>query len=233
MAGEQRVADLDPFELLDVESERCARFFEGSPDWSAPTRCDGWDVHDLLAHVGGVEVYHTACLDDALGALFEEMGKKGATDVDSFNGIAVEEGRSKSTDELLTEWRDRNRSVRQRLRERGRDGTLSSSVGPYPVGLMAFHIASEYATHADDMGVSIPDAERAARTAWRTKLSEFAVEEAEKPVTFEAQNGSHIVHLGDKQVILSDADFVEAVTARLPKDHAIDPSIRDGLRALA
>src|SRR5438067_1392343 len=177
MAGEARVADLDPFDLLDVESERCARFFESSPDWSVATRCDGWNVRDLLAHVGGVEVYHTACLDDSLGALFEEMGKKGATDVDSFNGIAVEEGRSQPVEELLATWKDRNADVRRRLRERGRDGTLSSSVGPYPVGLMAFHIASEYATHADDMGVAVPESERAARTAWRAKVSEFALEE--------------------------------------------------------
>jgi len=233
MAGEARVADLDPFDLLDTEAERVARFFESGPDWSLPTRCEGWNVHDLLAHVDGVEVYHTACLDDSLAALFEEAGKKGASDVDSFNGMFVEDGRSKSTDELLASWRTRNADVRKRLRERGRDGSLSSSVGPYPVGLMAFHIASEYATHADDMGVEIPAAERAARTAWRAKVSEFAVEETDKPVTFEARNGSHVVRVGNKEATLPDADFVEAVTARLPKDYAIDPEVRDGLRALA
>lgn len=233
MAGEQRVADLDPFDLLDAESERCARFFDSGPDWSVATRCEGWDVRDLLAHVDGVEVYHTACLDDSLGALFEEMGKKGATDVDSFNGIAVEEGRSKPVEELLASWKGRNADVRRRLRERGRDGTLSSSVGPYPVGLMAFHIASEYATHADDMGVSIPAAERDARTAWRAKVSEFALEESDKPVVFEARSGSHVVRLGDREVTFPDAQFVEAVTARLPKDYAIDAELRDALRALA
>jgi uncharacterized protein (TIGR03083 family) len=233
MAGETRVSDLDPFDLLDVESERCARFFESPPDWDVMTRCEGWNVRDLLAHVGGVELYHTACLDDALGALFEEMGKKGATDVDSFNNITVEESRSKPVEELLAAWKSRNADVRRRLRERGRDGTLASSVGPYPVGLMAFHIASEYATHADDMGVAIRESEQPARTAWRAKVSEFAVEEAEKPATFEARDGSHVVKVGDKEAVLSDEDFVDAVTARLPSDHPIDPAIRDALRALA
>jgi uncharacterized protein (TIGR03083 family) len=233
MAGEARVADLDPFDLLDVEAERCAKFFESSPDWSAPTRCEGWNVRDLLAHVAGVEVYHTACLDDSLGALFEEMGAKGATDVDSFNAVLVEEGRAKSPEELLATWRQRNGDVRRRLRERGRDGTLASSVGPYPVGLMAFHIASEYATHADDMAVPIPPNEAASRTAWRAKVSEFAVEEASKPVEFEAKGDSYEVRLESTAATLPAADFVEAVSARLPADYAIDPALRDALRALA
>jgi uncharacterized protein (TIGR03083 family) len=233
MAGEQHVADLDPFDLLDAESERVARFFESSPDWTAPTRCEGWDVKDLLAHVAGVELYHTACLDDSIGPLFDEMGKRGATDVDSFNGLLVEEGRSKPVEELLETWKERNASVRRRLRERGRDGTLSSSVGPYPAGLMAFHIASEYATHADDMGVEIGPSERDARTAWRAKVSEFALEEAGKGVEFGSKDGSHVVRLGDKQAQLPDADFVEAVTARLPPNYPIDPELRGALRALA
>ena len=43
------------------------------------------------------------------------------------------------------------------MRELGVGGTMASSVGPYPVDLMAFHIASEYATHADDMDVPIDE----------------------------------------------------------------------------
>src|SRR5438309_4198410 len=108
MAGEARVADLDPFDLLDTEAERVARFFEGSGEWEEPTRCEGWSVRDLLAHADAVEVYHTACLDDALPALFEEMGKKGATGMDSFNTVGVEGRRSKDGGELLESWRQSN-----------------------------------------------------------------------------------------------------------------------------
>lgn len=233
MAGESRVADLDPFDLLDTESERVARFFESSPDWSAPTRCEGWDVKDLLAHVGGVERYHLACLDDAVPALFEELSKQGANDLDSFNAIPVREGRSKSTDELFEIWRARNLEVRRRMREKGREATMGSSVGPYPVGLMAFHVASEYATHGDDMSVVIADPDRSARTVWRTKVSEFALEEAGKDVSFEARDGSHVVRSASREAVLPDADFVEAVTARLPKDYPIDQELREALRALA
>jgi len=233
MAGEARVADLDPFDLLDTEAERVARFFESGPDWEKPTRCKGWDVRDLLAHVDAVETYHTACLDDAVQSFFEEMGKKGATDLDSFNALGVRERRDVPIEDVLKSWRERNREVRRRMRESGRDGQMGSSVGPYPVGLMAFHVASEYATHGDDLGIEMSADERAARTAWRAKVSEFAIEENEKPVTFERAGDSYVVRSGDKETTLPVADFVEAVTARLPDDYAIDAELKDALRALA
>jgi uncharacterized protein (TIGR03083 family) len=233
MAGEARVADLDPFDLLDTEAERVARFFENGPDWTKPTRCKGWEVRDLLAHLDAVETYHTACLDDRVQDFFEEQGKKGATDMDSFNALGVRERRELPVEEVLKSWRERNREVRRRMRESGRDGKMGSSVGPYPIGLMAFHVASEYATHGDDLAIDIPAAERDERTAWRTKVSEFAVEEAEKPLTFERTGDAYIVRSGGKEATLPAADFVEAVTARLPDDHTLDPELKDALRALA
>lgn len=233
MAGEARVAELDPFDLLDTEAERVARFFESGPDWNKPTRCVGWSVRDLLAHIDAVEVYHTACLDDAVPALLEEWGKKGATDLDSANDLGVRERRELPVDEVLASWRERNLEVRRRIRECGRDGKMGSSVGPYPCGLMAFHVASEYATHGDDLAIEMSATERDARTQWRAKISEFAIEENEKPVTFEAKGDSYVVRTGDKEATLPVADFVEAVTGRLPDDYPIDPELRSALRALA
>jgi uncharacterized protein (TIGR03083 family) len=233
MAGERHVAHLDPFALLDVEADRVYAFFTSNPDWDADTRCEGWRVRELLAHVDGVEVYHTACLDDRVQQLFEEGGKHGATDMDSFNDWLIRDREDKTTDEVIESWRRANLDVRKRLRERGRDGSMASSVGPYPVGLMAFHVASEYATHADDMHVAIPSAEADERTAWRLAVSRFALEEASKPVTIEEAGSDYGVSVGDKTAVLRAEDLVEAVTARLPKDFAIDPEIREALRALA
>jgi uncharacterized protein (TIGR03083 family) len=232
-AGEQHVADIDPFDLYDVEAERCAAFLQGDPDWSAPTRCEGWNVRDLLSHFAGVETYHLACLEDTIAALFEEGGRHGATDMDSFNQWIIDARADLSTEEVFKEWRDKNHEVRDRMRKLGRDGSMSSSVGPYPVGLMAFHIASEYATHADDMDVPIPDAEQAGRAAWRRQVSLFALEESEKPVTVYIRGEELVVRSGDNQAVLHETDFVEAVTARLPADHPLDPALRETLRALA
>ncbi len=226
------VRDLDPFDLLDAESERVARFFESADEstWARDTRCEGWRVRELLSHLAGVETYHLACLDDTIGDLFEEGGKAGATDMNSFNDWLVRIRADRPREEVLDEWRTKNLDVRRRMRERGADGTMSSSVGPYPVDLMAFHIASEYATHADDMDVEIHEGERESRTAWRTKVSLFALKEAEKPVQVEPKGDSYEVRSGDKVATLSATDLVEAVTAR---HKTIDPDLQDALRALA
>jgi uncharacterized protein (TIGR03083 family) len=232
MVDTSDVADLDPFDLLDIESERVAKFLEGLDEagWTKDTRCEGWRVRELLSHLDGVEVYHTACLDDSIPQLFEEASKAGAAGMNDFNDWIVRERADQPAADVLSTWREANRTVRKRLRERGRDGTLSSSVGPYPVDLMAFHIASEYATHGDDMKVPVDAAERDARTAWREKVSLFALKETEKPVELEKTDVGYTVRAEGKQAMLSNEDFVEAVTARLK---TIDPELQDALRALA
>ncbi|MEX2393154.1 MAG: maleylpyruvate isomerase N-terminal domain-containing protein, partial [Actinomycetota bacterium] len=213
---------------------RCAAIFEGGPDWSAPTRCAGWSVRDLLSHVDAIEVYHSACLDDALADFFAKGTAAGATDMNSFNDLGVRERADLPVDDVLASWRAANGDVRRRMRERGADGTMASSVGPYPVDLMAFHIASEYATHADDMGAELSDAERAKQLAWREKVSLFALKEMEKPVAIERlTNGSYGVTSGTAKAVLRPDEFVEAVCARLPKDFSIDPALRAALVALA
>lgn len=230
----QFLSDLDPFELVDAEAERVARFFETADEntWARDTRCEGWRVRELLSHLAGVETYHLACLDDTIAALFEEGSKAGATDMNSFNDWIVRARAERSRDEVLDEWRTKNAEVRRRMRERGADGTMSSSVGPYPVDLMAFHIASEYATHGDDMDIEIPQDERRARTDWRTKVSIFAIHEAEKPVQVERAGDSYVVRTGGKEATLSQVDLVEAATRRATTV-PLDAELRDALAALA
>ncbi len=232
MPGEEHVARLDPFDLLDEESERVARFFEDLSEekLARDTRCEGWRVREILSHLDGVEVYHRACLDDRVQQLFEEATKAGAKGMNDFNDWLVRDRADKPAPEVRKTWREANLDVRNRLRERGRDGSLSTSVGPYPVGLMALHIASEYATHADDMDVEVPADERDRQTVWRAQVSLFALEEAEKPVEVEPSGSGYVVRAADKELTLSKSDFVEAVTARLK---TIDQDLQDALRALA
>ena len=80
------------------------------------------------------------------------------------------------------------------------------------------------------MGAEIPEAEKAARLAWRLAFSRVAIEEAEKKVEISSADGKNTVKAGDKEATLSDADLVEAATARLK---TIDPELQDALRALA
>lgn len=232
MVDKSDLAGLDPFDILDTESERVARFFEGLDDngWTKDTRCEGWRIRELLSHLAGVETYHLACLNDDVQGWIERGRSLGATDMNSFNNVLVRERADRAAEEVLAEWRTSNAEVRRRMRELGPQATMSSSVGPYPVDLMGFHIDSEYATHADDMDVPIDADERARRTAWREKVSLFALKESEKPVELQRTGEGYVVRAGDKEATLSAEDFVEAVTARLK---TIDPELQDTLRALA
>jgi len=232
MAGEQHVADIDPFDLMDRESERLYNFFKSlnEPDWLPDTRCEGWRRREIVSHLAGGDTYHTACVDDKVSELFAEGAKNGATDGDSFNAWMVDQRADRSAQDVLEEWWKLNTYVRTEMRKRGRDGTMSSSVGPYPVGLMGFHLSSEYATHYDDMDGPLADAEKAERTAWRAKVSKFAVEENEKPVEFDEKDGNYNIKAAGKEITLSAYDFVEAVTARLK---TIDEDLQQALRALA
>lgn len=235
MVDTRDIAGLDSFALMEQETDRCKRFFETVDEatWMRDTRCEGWDVRDLLAHLCGVETYHLACLDDDIGHLFQEAAEKGGvTDVHGFNDWVVRVRRELPRSEVIDEWLTKNAEVRRRMKELGVGGTMASSVGPYSVDLMAFHIASEYATHADDMDVPIDESEVSARTAWRARVSRFALKETEKPVEVDQRGNTYVVTTGGKSATLTEHDFVEAVTARATSVE-LDPELRSALVALA
>jgi mycothiol maleylpyruvate isomerase-like protein len=62
------LAGLNSFGIFDVEADRLDHFFAGldAPGWARPSRCAGWSVHDVLAHLAGAELYNHACLNGGL-----------------------------------------------------------------------------------------------------------------------------------------------------------------------
>ncbi|MGH9041136.1 MAG: maleylpyruvate isomerase family mycothiol-dependent enzyme [Acidimicrobiia bacterium] len=222
--------ETDPFDLLDIESARVDRHFSAGPDWDRPSRCEGWTTRDMLSHLMGVEGYNRACLDGAVAALFEEAGQAGVKDVESFNTWNNDRYGRKPAAEVIDAWRTANAAFRQEMRDRGRHGTVDSSIGDYPSWLQAFHLAAEYATHGDDIGVAVGESEREARTAWRVVFGLFVLAENDKPVTVEPTGpGRQRVLTGGEEVELSDEDFVEATQARLPADHPLSDTLRQAL----
>ena len=213
MPSEAELDGLDAFDLMDAESARIDAFFASArPDELArPSRCEGWSAGDVLNHLLHVEGYTKAGLDDALGGGFDFEAKVEAAPGD------------------LDEWRAANAENRRRLRERGDDGTLTTSIGPYPVRLQAFHLAQELATHADDAWVPVTDEERDARTGWRARFARFNVAEYERPVEVVAEGGTNRVTTEGVTGELSDADFVEAVMGRLPDDHPLPGELKAAL----
>ncbi len=212
---EQQKFDLpeaDPFATLDEEIARLNAFFNSlSPtEWSASTRCEGWTVRDMVAHFDSDEAYNEACLDNTLEAL-----AAGFSSIDEFNQRQVENRAHLSTEEILNQWRTRQAKVRKRWEALGLNSKISTIVGPYPLRAHIWHFTSEYATHADDMGVKVaPDAQWQ-RLKWRFQFSAFAVQEKKNPPGLEAKENLMIVTTQQHKLSLSMEDFVAGVSARL------------------
>jgi hypothetical protein len=238
MVDVQRLANLDPVDLLDQECERLEGFFgrlgdDGEPEWSRETRCVGWGPREVLAHLAGADTYHLAGIEDQLNPMLEEAGKAGVTGIDSFNLWQVTSRADRSAAEVLDEWRRLNRAMRAGFRALGSEGTVASMVGAYPARLQAFHVAIHTATHADDLGVPVDPAAVPGRLAWRLTVCEFGLDEAGWPVELERAPDANRVRLGDLEAVLTDQSLLEAVTARLPGHHPLPPEIREVIQVLA
>jgi hypothetical protein len=74
--------EADPFITLDDEISRVNAFLTSlsSTDWEASTRCEGWTIRDMVAHLDSDEAYNEACLDNTL----EDLAA-GFSSIDEFN----------------------------------------------------------------------------------------------------------------------------------------------------
>ncbi|MCU0268602.1 MAG: maleylpyruvate isomerase family mycothiol-dependent enzyme [Acidimicrobiales bacterium] len=230
---DRELVGLDPYDLLDEEAGRIrghlATFDEAA--WAAPSGCAGWSVRDLAAHLAATEEYHHACLDDTLGPLLERGLAAGATDVHSFNALGVRERAERPADVVVEEWWSANAETRRRLRERD-GGDMATMVGPYPVRWQAFHLASELATHADDLGVAVADAEATHRLAWRARFSRFALAETRPDLAVAVVDGGTHVRGEGIDVVVEDASLVAAVAGRLVDTAGLDDATRTVLSTM-
>ncbi|HLL33503.1 maleylpyruvate isomerase family mycothiol-dependent enzyme [Streptomyces sp.] len=214
---------------LDRETARLRAWLTDADDqrWSRGTRCTEWDVHDVVAHLTSGELYNQHCLRDDIESL-RAWGDWGEDD-EAYNVLHVALRRPLSHTQVFDEWIERHTDVHARWRAMPPDAPLSTSYGPYAVGLQCWHIASEYATHSDDMGVPVPDEDRAERLAWRFAFSRYAVEERGVPVSLDVHEGTNTISVSDEtaRVTLTDEQFVAAVSQRLPLESVTsDPHVR-------
>jgi uncharacterized protein (TIGR03083 family) len=223
--------DLDPFLTLDQEVGRIQSLLDSlkPEEWTNPTRCEGWTVRDVVAHLDSDEEYNEACLEDRVKEFIS-----GFTDLDTFNAKQIGKRAHLSNEEILDQWSNRQARVREEWAKLGLEATIPTFIGPYPLRAQIWHIASEYATHGDDLGVFVGEEEAEFRLMWRVQLSLFAVQEKENPPGLERTDDVVIVTLDDHQMALSDKDFVAAVSARLPlPGDPNDRQIVEVLRTLA
>ncbi len=207
----------DPFDILDAERERIDRFFTGltGDDWLEPTGCPGWNRRDLLAHLVGGQEYTEACLDENLADYVAQAEGAG---YEELNEVLVSRRAGQEPDELLREWRIKISDNHARLRQRGVDGTMMTSVGPYPVGRQALYLACELAIHADDAGVPVTTGEQAERLAWRAEFGMDALTESRPGARVERSGDTYTVWYEGQSATLPEAAFVAATSGRLAGD---------------
>jgi uncharacterized protein (TIGR03083 family) len=227
MTDDRDLEGLDPYDLMDTEAARLDRYFAGldAAAWSRPSRCAGWSVRDLMAHLMASEQYNAACLDGTVADFLASVGAKGATDLSSANELGIRELDDRSPQQLLDDWRVANAATRAGFRARDR-GDVDSSVGAYPARWQAFHLAFELAVHADDVGAPVATSESAARVAWQTSFGRFALKELNKDLEIEPGNGVTHVRGDGLDIELPNAVFVDAVAARTGDDGPLDADAR-------
>ena len=229
------LAGLNPFGIFDVEAARLDHFFGGldAAGWSRPSRCAGWSVQDVLAHLAGEELYNHACRNENLDGFRAMVRAAGITGgFNDFNPWCVRQRRDLPAAEVLADGGGQ-RGDPAPDGDAGPGRAAGDRDGPYPVGLQAMHYSSEYATHADDIGAPVAPGEEPGRTAWRVSFGRYALDEQNSPAKILPGRSTMTVQLGDVTAELTPEDFVEATVGRLPDGYPLDPALRDALRCLA
>ena len=223
MVDDHDLDGLDPYDLMAAESARLDAFFSAASDgdWQKPSRCAGWSLRDLLAHLASTEDYNQACLDGTVQQFLADVGAKGAVDLASANEIGIRELDDRTPAQILERWRTHSAQTRDAFRARD-GGDVDSSVGAYPARWQAFHLAFELATHADDAYIPVSAGEAAARAEWQARFCRFAIRELKPELSVEGGNGRTRVKGQGVDVELADDQFVLAAAARLPEDSDLD-----------
>jgi uncharacterized protein (TIGR03083 family) len=180
-----------------------------SKGWSRASHCTGWSVKDVVAHLSTDEVYNQACLDRTLSQLPFSGGLNG------WNARGVRVRRGLSPLETLQEWEARQQRVRQAWEGLGLDAKIETSVGRYPLILEVWHLAREYAIHADDIEAPMPARDRTQALRWRAAFGLWtAAEEEGEPEQAEHRADRVLLRKNGREHWLDLESFVAYLTGR-------------------
>ena len=180
----------------------------------------------MVAHLSTDEVYDQACLDGTLDQLPFSGGLHG------WNARGVRVRRAMSPLEVLQEWEARQALVRCAWGKIGVEGTIETSVGRYPMRLQVWHLAREYAIHADDIEVPMSPRERTAQLRWRIAFGLFAAQEEQEDESLDAElRGDHVQLRQDGAVHRLELESFIAYLTNRPQQ-LTDPKQRALVRKL-
>ena len=178
----------------------------------------------MVAHLSTDEVYNQACLDGTLDELPDSH------DLAGWNARGVRVRRAMSPLEVLQEWEARQALVRWAWGKIGVDGRIETSVGRYPLRLQVWHLAREYAIHADDIRVRMSETERRDQLRWRIGFGLFAAREEGEPVNAELRADEVYLRLDGTVHRLAPETFIACLTNR--PQQLTDPKERALVRRL-
>jgi hypothetical protein len=164
----------------------------------------------VVAHLCDDEVYNEACLDGT----FDELDFSGGLDASNQRG--VRRRRRMTAEAVREEWERRQRRVRRAWGRIGLQGKIETAgAGLYPLRLQVWHLAREYAIHADDIEVPVPARARERRARWRIAFGLFAAREEGSPIDARARpDGSVLLRRRGRRVPLDAESFIAYMTAR-------------------
>ena len=178
----------------------------------------------MVAHLSTNEVYNQACLDENLRGLPFSGGLHGWNE----RGVRVRRGLNPL--ETSQEWEARQERVRRAWGEIGVDGKIPTSVGRYSLRLQVWHLAREYAIHADDIEVPMSASERQEQLRWRAAFGLFAAREEGDPEDAELDGDHARLRHDGREYDLDLESFIAYLTNR--PQQLKDPKQRALLREL-
>ena len=165
-------------------------------DWHKPTRCEGWDVSDVVLHLAQTDEMAVASLEDRVAGFIADQleGEPGAATVDDGAAMMVERERGSSPADLFDRWCAASSRVDELLAESDPHRRVTWVAGELSVRTLATTRLAECWIHTGDIaeavGAEMVNDDRLrhiARLAWRTLPYAFARENKELhgPVAFE------------------------------------------------
>ena len=165
---------------LDAQHAQLAELVDAcaNDDWERPTRCEGWDVASVLAHLaltdeGAIasargEFDHHA--DGLLGTR-----ERQTVSVDDAAAAEVEAERAAGGEKIRQRWYDASETMRAEFHARDPHTRVTWVAGKLSLQTLATTRLSECWIHTDDiadaLGIALPPTDRLrfiARLAWRT-----------------------------------------------------------------
>jgi uncharacterized protein (TIGR03084 family) len=149
----------------------------GAADWSRPSRCDGWDIADVVLHVAQTNELAVGSaqgrFDEVLARLAGGLGRAGS--VDDAVAAMVERQRGAAGSEVFTRWSSSACQLEAVLDAGNMSQRVRWVAGELSLRTLATTRLAETWIHAGDvgsaMGITFPPTDRLkliARLAWRT-----------------------------------------------------------------